>query len=66
MGFQIITNIYILPFNIVQDKQQMEKILERVEDKEDAAALKRAQMEEIEYVTEGAAEVASMDKDDEE
>ncbi len=44
----------------------MEKMLEKVEDKEDAAALKRAQMEEIEYVTEGAAEVAAMDKDDEE
>jgi len=44
----------------------MEKVLENVEDKEDAVALKKAQMEEIEYVTEGAAEVADMDKDDEE
>ncbi|EAR81720.2 SNF2 family amine-terminal protein, partial (macronuclear) [Tetrahymena thermophila SB210] len=48
------------------DKSQMEKILEKVEDKEDTVALKKAQMEEIEYVTEGAAEVAAMDKDDEE
>lgn len=43
----------------------MEKILEKVEDKEDAVALKKAQMEEIEYATEGAAEVADMDKEDE-
>lgn len=44
----------------------MEKILERVEDKEDAAALKRAATEQIEFATENAAEVASMDKDEDE